>query len=184
MSPLPGVRAINLIAHPRVVSGVWAAWAWASALAYVGRVPAQLDPVVELIPAPAVAWVWAAAAGLLSLGALTPAGCAGGLAGRWARGAGLAVITGLLAAWAVTYAWDAVADGSRMWVAAKNYAVLTVLAMLTSPVVGRDRPRPPEVRAYRREGGAGDGGDHGGRRGAVPGGGHDRDAGHAGRQAG
>lgn len=148
---MPGERLAALTAHPRVISGAWAVWGWATAAAYAVRTPEALDPVVRLFPGDGVAWVWAAAALLMSIGAVVPAGCSGGRLGRWARGAGLTIITGLLAAWAVTYWWDAAADGSRLWVSAKNYTLLTVLAMMTSPIVGRDHPRPPEVRSYLPE---------------------------------
>ncbi|MDO4607330.1 MAG: hypothetical protein Q4B12_08435 [Bowdeniella nasicola] len=131
---------------PRLLSAVWAAWAWITTVAYVDSTPRALEPLVAMVPGNNVAWLWGIAALLLTIGAVVPPGCRGVAWARRARSTGLAIVAALLAAWAATYALDAVSDGTRFWVTAKNYGFLALLAMLTSPAVGRARAVPPRTR--------------------------------------
>lgn len=131
---------------PRLLSAVWAAWAWITTVAYVDSTPRALEPLVAMVPGNNVAWLWGIAAVLLTIGAVVPPGCRGVAWARRARSTGLAIVAALLAAWAATYALDAAEDGTRFWVTAKNYGFLALLAMLTSPAVGRARAVPPRTR--------------------------------------
>lgn len=139
---------------PRGVAAVWALWAWATALAYADTTPSQLDPVTKLIPGTGVAWLWGAAAVLLTIGAVVPSGARDSPTrvdnvARGCRIAGLAMVTGLLIAWGVTYAYDSVHMENRLWVSAKNYLLLALVALANSQTVGRYRREmePPELPA-------------------------------------
>ena len=138
-------RVASRILSPRLLSAGWAGWAWITAVAYVDSTPRALGPLVAMVPGNSVGWLWGIAALLLTIGAVAPPGSRAGVMARRARSTGLVVVAALLAAWAATYALDAAEDGNRFWVAAKNSGFLALLAMMSSPVVGRARPVPPRA---------------------------------------
>lgn len=120
---------------PRVISLAWAIWAWSTAAAYWDVTPSQLDPVAALLPGNWVFWAWTIAATMLTAGAAIP----GTRISRAARITGLSLTAGLLISWGMAYIWETLQHGNRMWVSAKNYIFMALVALGTSQLIGRAR---------------------------------------------
>lgn len=128
---------------PRCVAAAWAAWAWATCIAYLGESPTALSPVSVLLPHGHLSTVWAIVAVLLTAGAALPARNRLARVGRALRSIGVVLLTAGLAAWAATYLLDSIVDGGRMWVSGKNYLALTGAAIASSAFIARSHA--PEV---------------------------------------
>ena len=124
---------------PRALSAVWAVFAAATSVGYYGRTVSALTPVESVLPAGSPMLAWMAAAVLLAVGAIIPPSRCWARAGRAFRITGIAIAGALLAMWAVSFGVDAIVDGSRMWVSAKNYVMLAMAAMGSGALMGRDR---------------------------------------------
>lgn len=110
--------------YVRGLVSIWAVWSFLTALAYIHDPSiGHLQPVVHLMPVGWWAWAWGAAAVLLVMG-LVPWRGAG-----WSRVAGLALVSGLSAAWATSFAlvWLE-GDTTRGWVSAKNYLFFMLMS--------------------------------------------------------
>ena len=102
-----------------------ALWAALTGLAYLvpsGQDRPQLLWVQAIVPGYVWGIVWITAAGMTLLGLKFP---------RMIR-YGLAAVTGLLVIWALSFAISWIADSSRAWVSAKNYAYIAVLVASSS----------------------------------------------------
>ena len=117
----------------RVISLIWAVWAWVTCVAYTSVEPSQLDPVMVWLPVN-LSHAWATVAVLLTGGAVLPDGHRGiSAVARWARTIGVVLAAALLCAFATAF----ILNGGRGWVSAKNYAMLAVGALACSLLVGR-----------------------------------------------
>lgn len=128
------------VAAPRAIAIGWAAWAAATAAAYVDGAPPQLERLENALGIP-IWGMWATAATLLALGSVIPTprrGKVQDVAG-WLRGGGLALTAGLLGLWAVEFF---LADQARGYVSGKNYMLLAACALSHSWYVGRHRAPP------------------------------------------
>lgn len=123
---------------PRVIATAWAFFAAATSLGYYGKSVSALTPVESVLPSGSPAFAWAVAAALLVVGAVAPVTDRWAAVGRVSRTIGIAVAGALLAMWAISFAIDAVRDGSRMWISAKNYSMLASTAMASGAVMGRN----------------------------------------------
>lgn len=128
------------VLSPRLLAAGWGIWAMLTAAAYVHGVPAALDPIADMLPTMSVAATWAIASIALLIGAIAPHSGTCGRIGRTARVVGIALVTGLLAAWTVSYAVDALEHGSRLWISSKNYGALTVAALASAYKMARGAP--------------------------------------------
>ena len=120
---------------PRALSMVWAAWAIATAVAYMKRVPPQLVGVDDAINVKL--WVlWLIAAFLLIAGVLAPINVSVEIweAARIVRVIGISLIVALLITWTVTFSLE----GDRGWVSGKNYAMLTAMCVYSAWTIARD----------------------------------------------
>ncbi|MBV7294941.1 hypothetical protein KRX51_03280 [Corynebacterium sp. TAE3-ERU12] len=134
----------RVIVLPRVVSAVWALWAWATMIAYFHETPEQLFAVARLLPGHAVPVVWGIAATLMTIGAvIPPGGTVGGIA-RISRSVGMTLTAGLLCGWGMAYLCDSMDQQNRLWVSAKNYFLLALVAMACGLIVGRNTGRTLE----------------------------------------
>ena len=127
---------------PRFLALAWAAWAAATAVAYVDLVPKQLEAVDGAINAP-VWLLWAVSAVALVLGVLAPSGAstrAHDLA-RWSRITGMTIITAELVVWTAAF----FVDEPRGWVSGKNYAMLMLMALFSTWTIARDKARGRQV---------------------------------------
>lgn len=123
---------------PRFLATAWAVWAAATAIAYVDKVPPQLEVVDAALSAPM--WLlWAVAAGALVAGVLVPsvASYRAQDIARWLRITGMTIITAELVIW--TFAFFV--DEPRGWVSSKNYLMLAVMALFSTWTIARDRAR-------------------------------------------
>lgn len=114
---------------------VWAAWAIATAVAYMKRVPPQLVGVDDAINVKL--WVlWLIAAFLLIAGVLAPINVSVEIweAARIVRVIGISLIVALLITWTVTFSLE----GDRGWVSGKNYAMLTAMCVYSAWTIARD----------------------------------------------
>lgn len=129
---------------PRILAVVWGVWCVATAVAYVHHVPQQLAAVDSAVTAPVWA-VWATAATLLIVGSLVPGASPPQVqnVSRWARIIGMAVACAMLIMWSAAF----FVDEPRGWVSAKNYALLAVMAMVSSWIIARDSAKRQEVTA-------------------------------------
>ncbi|MHC2848862.1 hypothetical protein ACUXOC_000284 [Corynebacterium mucifaciens] len=128
---------------PRLLATAWAVWAAATAVAYIGRVPPQLEAVDAVIPAP-VWLLWAVAAVALVLGVFVPSGASPRSQdiARWLRIIGMAIIIAELVVWSAAF----VAENPRGWVSGKNYLMLAVMALFSTWTIARDRAQGGVIR--------------------------------------
>lgn len=127
---------------PRFLAVAWAVFAAATAVAYVDKVPPQLESVDGAISVPM--WLlWAAAASTLLFGALVPSGVSGRVrdVARWSRITGMGIITAELVIWAIVFFFDQ----PRGWVSGKNYCMLALMAIFSTWTIARDRARVRKV---------------------------------------
>lgn len=109
-----------------------AAWAALTGWAYLlpgGQALPQLSWIKVLIPGYVWGIAWIVAAGMTLLGLKFP---------RMVR-YGLAAVTGLLVIWTLSFAISWIADSSRAWVSAKNYAYLAILVASSSVLLASRR---------------------------------------------
>ena len=121
---------------PRFLAVAWAAFAAATAVAYIGLVPPQLEAVDGAISVPM--WLlWAVATAALFFGSLVPSGASERArdVARWSRIIGMGIITAELVIWAIAF----FCDQPRGWVSGKNYGMLAVMALFSSWTIARDR---------------------------------------------
>lgn len=120
----------------------WAAWAAATTVAYLDKVPPQLEAVDGAISAP-VWLLWAVAAFLLVAGVLVPSGAPSRThtLARWSRITGMTIITAELVVWTAAF----FVDQPRGWVSGKNYAMLLVMALFCTWTIARDKARGKAV---------------------------------------
>ena len=129
---------------PRFLATAWAVWAAATAVAYIGRVPPQLE-AVDAAFAPPVWTVWSAAAVLLALGVLVPSRAShrSQEVARWLRVAGMVLIAAELVIWSAAF----FVEQPRGWVSGKNYLLLGALALFSTWTIARDRAQVRQVMA-------------------------------------
>lgn len=127
---------------PRLLALAWAAWATSTTIAYLDKVPPQLEAVDGAISAP-VWLLWAVAAVLLVAGVLvpSPAPDTAHTIARWSRIAGMTIITAELVVWTAAF----FVDQPRGWVSGKNYAMLLVMALFCTWTIARDKARGKAV---------------------------------------
>lgn len=128
---------------PRFLATVWAAFAAATAVAYIGIVPPQLEAVDGAISFPM--WLlWAVAATALLFGSLVPSGASERArdVARWSRIIGMGIIAAELAIWTIAF----FIDQPRGWVTGKNYGMLALMAMFATWTIARDRAQSGVVR--------------------------------------
>lgn len=123
---------------PRVLALLWAIYAGATSLGYVGKAVDALNPVEAVLPTGSPAAAWALATMLLLVGAVLPPTGPPAKYGRMARLAGITLAGALLMMWATSYFIDAVDNHNRMWVSAKNYLMLAISAFASATVMGRN----------------------------------------------
>lgn len=129
---------------PRFLAVAWAAFAAATAVAYIGLVPPQLEAVDGTISVPM--WLlWAVAAAALLFGSLVPSGASDRArdVARWARIIGMGIIAAELVIWAIAFFFDQ----PRGWVTGKNYGMLAVMALFSSWTIARDRAQSGVMRS-------------------------------------
>lgn len=127
---------------PRFLATAWAAFAAATAVAYMDKVPPQLEAVDGATLTPV--WVlWFVAAGALLFGAFMPSNEQGEAypVARWARVLGMAIITAELVIWTAAF----FVSQPRGWVSGKNYLMLAVNALFCTWTIARDRARVRQV---------------------------------------
>lgn len=123
---------------PRFLAVAWAAFAAATAVAYIGLVPPQLKAVDGAISFPM--WLlWSVAAAALLFGALVPSGAPEHAldVARWSRIIGMGIITAELVIWTAAF----FVDQPRGWVTGKNYGMLAIMALFATWTIARDRAR-------------------------------------------
>ena len=123
---------------PRFLAVAWAAFAAATAVAYIGLVPPQLEAVDGAISVPM--WLlWAVATAALFFGSLVPSGASERArdVARWSRIIGMGIITAELVIWTIAF----FCDQPRGWVSGKNYGMLAVMALFSTWTIARDRAR-------------------------------------------
>lgn len=123
---------------PRAVAAAWAIFATVTAISYHGASVDALSPVEAIIPAGSPMLAWSVAAVLLAAGAVVPPSPRLARIGRLTRIIGVSIVAALLTMWAASFAIDAVSEGSRMWVSAKNYVMLAAGAMVSGAIMGRN----------------------------------------------
>ena len=127
---------------PRFLATAWAVWAAATAVAYIGVVPPQLEAVDGAISVPM--WLlWSVAAAALLFGSLVPSGASDRArdVARWSRITGMGIITAELVIWTIAF----FIDQPRGWVTGKNYAMLMVNTWIGVWIIARDRARVRKV---------------------------------------
>lgn len=127
---------------PRFLAVAWAVFAAATAVAYVDKVPPQLEAVDGAISVPM--WLlWTAAASTLLFGSLVPSGVSGRVRDvtRWSRITGMGIITAELVIWTAAF----FVDEPRGWVSGKNYCMLALMAIFSTWTIARDRARVRKV---------------------------------------
>ena len=116
----------------RILLIATAAFAALTGWAYMlpgGQELPQLLWIKVLVPGYVWGIIWITAAGVTLSGLKYP---------KMVR-YGLAAVTGLLVIWALTFAISWVADSSRAWVSAKNYAYMAVLVGSSSVLLASRR---------------------------------------------
>ena len=129
---------------PRLLAVAWAVWAAATAVAYIGNVPPQLEAVDGATLTP-VWLLWSIAATALVVGVLVPthaSGTANDVA-RWLRIAGMMIISAELVIWSAAF----FTDEPRGWVSGKNYLMLAVMALFSTWTIARDRAQGGVMRS-------------------------------------
>ena len=131
---------------PRLLAVIWGVWAIGTAIAYVDHVPPQLAVIDGAVAAP-VWGIWATSATLLIIGAVAPNSAPPMVQNlsRWARITGLAIVAAMLLLWAGAFFMD----HPRGWVSGKNYALLGVMAMVSSWIIARDSAKREQVTENR-----------------------------------
>lgn|GEM_PF-1259278 len=127
---------------PRFLATAWAVFAAATAVAYIGVVPPQLEAVDGAISFPM--WLlWSVAAAALLFGSLVPSGASERArdVARWSRIIGMGIITAELVIWTIAF----FIDQPRGWVTGKNYAMLMVNTWVGVWIIARDRARAKRV---------------------------------------
>lgn len=127
---------------PRFLATAWAAFAAATAVAYIGLVPPQLEAVDGAISFPM--WLlWSVAAAALLFGSLVPSSASDRArdVARWARITGMGIITAELVIWTIAF----FVDQPRGWVTGKNYGMLAIMALFATWTIARDRARVKKV---------------------------------------
>ena len=129
---------------PRFLAVAWAVWAAATAVAYVGLVPPQLEAVDGALSAP-VWMLWCVAAGALVLGVLVSSSAPNKVhdIARWSRIIGMGIIAAELVIWSAAF----FVDQPRGWVSGKNYLMLAVMALFSTWTIARDRAQSGVVRS-------------------------------------
>lgn len=127
------VPTLRILA-PRVIALGWAAWATATAWAYIDGAPPQLQRVENILHIE-VWTLWAISAVMLFVGGTIPSSGERlqNITG-WLRGGGLALSAGLLGLWAVEFF---ITDATRGRVSGKNYLLLAACALSHSWWIGR-----------------------------------------------
>ena len=128
---------------PRFLATAWAVFAAATAAAYIGVVPPQLEAVDGALSAPM--WLlWSVAAAALLFGSLVPSGASDRArdVARWSRIIGMGIIAAELAIWTIAF----FVDQPRGWVTGKNYAMLLVNTWIGVWIIARDRAQSGVVR--------------------------------------
>ena len=127
---------------PRFLATAWAVWAAATAVAYVDKVPPQLEAVDGALSAPVWA-LWSVAAGALVAGVLVPSAASSRAQdiARWARIIGMGIITAELVVWTAAF----FVDQPRGWVSGKNYCMLALMSLFSTWTIARDRARVRKV---------------------------------------
>ena len=127
---------------PRILAVVWGIWCIATAVAYVHHVPQQLAAVDGAVAAPVWA-VWATSATLLIIGVIAPGTSTPRVqnVSRWMRVTGMTIACAMLVLWSAAF----FIDEPRGWVSAKNYALLAVMALVSSWIIARDSAERQEV---------------------------------------
>ena len=129
---------------PRFLAVAWAAFAAATAVAYIGLVPPQLKAVDGAISVPM--WLlWAVATAALLFGSLVPSGASERArdVARWSRIIGMGIIAAELVIWSAAF----FVDQPRGWVSGKNYLMLAVMALFSTWTIARDRAQSGVVRS-------------------------------------
>lgn len=120
---------------PRMLALGWALWCTATAVAYVEHVPPQLEAVDGALASP-VWGLWAGAAVLLLLGSVVTSAAPPRVqnVARWLRITGMTITCATLIIWTVAFFMDE----PRGWVTGKNYALLAIMAAVTTWTIARD----------------------------------------------
>lgn len=127
---------------PRMLALGWAVWCTATAAAYVRNVPPQLAAVDGVLSSPV--WVlWAGAAVLLVLGSMVTSAAPARVqdVARWLRVTGMTITCATLIIWTVAF----FVDEPRGWVTGKNYALLAIMAAVTTWTIARDEASRKQV---------------------------------------
>lgn len=122
----------EILVAVRILLIATAVWAALTGLAYIlpgGQGLHQLLWIKVLVPGYVWGIIWIGAAGMTLLGLKFP---------RMVR-YGLASVTGLLVIWALSFSISWIADSSRAWVSAKNYAYIATLVASTSVLLASRR---------------------------------------------
>lgn len=122
---------------PRTTATLWAIYAATTSYGYWGKSVDALTPVESILPSSSPALAWAVTAVILTIGVLAPDKQRWAATGRICRLTGITIAGALLAMWAGSYFYDAIAEHSRMWVSGKNYVMLTIAAMASGSIMGR-----------------------------------------------
>lgn len=140
----PKKRIIGCVQRylPRFLATAWAAFAAATAVAYMDMVPPQLEAVDGATLTPVWA-LWFLAAGALLFGAFMPPNEQGEAypVARWARIFGMAIIAAELVIWTAAFFMSQ----PRGWVTGKNYLMLAVSALFCTWTIARDKARVRQV---------------------------------------
>lgn len=128
---------------PRLLAVAWAVWAAATAVAYMDKVPPQLEAVDGATLTP-VWLLWSIAATALVVGVLVPtrASSTANDVARWMRIAGMMIISAELVIWSAAF----FTDEPRGWVTGKNYLMLAAMALFSTWTIARDRAQGGVVR--------------------------------------
>lgn len=123
---------------PRFLATAWGAWAAATAVAYIDKVPPQLEAVDGAISAP-VWLLWSVAAAALTLGVLVPSSASARAKdiARWLRITGMTIIIAELVVWTAAF----FVDEPRGWVSGKNYLMLLVNALFCTWTIAQTKAR-------------------------------------------
>lgn len=127
---------------PRFLATAWAAFAAATAIAYMTKVPPQLEAVDGAISAP-VWLLWTVAAAALTLGVLVPSSASARVQdiARWSRILGMTIIIAELVIWTAAF----FVDQPRGWVSGKNYLMLLINALFCTWTIAQTKARGKRV---------------------------------------
>ena len=127
---------------PRFLATAWAVFAAATAAAYIGVGPPQLEAVDGALSAPM--WLlWAVAATALLFGSLVPSGASEHArdVARWSRIIGMGIIAAELTIWTIAF----FVDQPRGWVSGKNYLMLLISALFCTWTIAQTKARGKRV---------------------------------------